>query len=316
MIRQLSFRTAMAQALFLIFLGAISCNKEISQDSVLSTPSNPTKPQRPKLPIEYLTERNVAASGKAFVETDVWSECGYFSYQEAMKIDIPGYHLPTPQEMNGILPIPHREQHKTNPNGYPKVYVGVPKEFNAAPPMLIRDAQEEIQVGDERLTCTSIYGIVGAYTNRRISYALRFWDEGECKYYSAFRYEVQPINPGSRFDDQLTAYRLQIRVRYLGKDSPIRPTAGDMELICTEKFWAQNAEDDVIRYLTNCGFIFDPSSPKRYPSPLGKVGRYWLRQSQDESLSRYRYVEVTTNATGMDGHDLFSKLPVRLFSDK
>lgn len=286
-----------------------------------SMPLEPSPPlpaipsDRPKLPIEYMAERNVAPSGVTFTEGDAWRESGYFTYEQATQLKIEGYHLPTPEEMNGVLPIPHKNQHSSNANAYPKIFVGVPK-FNAAPPILIRDDAEILQVGSERVVCSSLYGIVGAYTGRRVSYALRFYDEGERKYYSAFRYEIQRINPKDRLDDALSEYQIQIRVRYLGKDSPIRPTAGDMELVCSEVWWAKNHQYDIVRYLPNCGFIFDPSSLEAPPNSLGIRGRYWLQESNDTSMRQYRYLEMSNNSTGMAAHELFPRMPIRLFANR
>lgn len=309
-----------------VFLGLLfcfsSCQKETgvelkplhpAPNTVNSSTSTPTP--RPKLPIEYMAEQNVAPSGVVFTEGGLWHESGYFTYQEAIGIKIAGYHLPTPEEMNGILPTPHAKGQQSNANGYPKVYVGNPK-FNAAPPILIRDDAEHLQIGNERLVCTSLYGVVGAYTGRRVSYALRFFDEGERKYYSAFRYEVQRLSRKTRLDDALSAYRLQVRVRYLGKDSPLRPTVGDMELVCSEGFWAKGGEHDIVRYLPNCGFIFDPASPETRPAQLSTVGRYWLKESEDEGHKRYRYLEISNSSTGMDSHELFPRMPVRLFQNE
>lgn len=289
------------------------------EPSTSLTPAIPSCPpeykDRPKLPIEYMAEHNVAPSGVNFAESDAWRESGYFTYEQATQLKIEGYHLPTPEEMNGVLPIPHKNQHSSNANAYPKVFVGVPK-FNAAPPILIRDDAEVLQVGRERIVCSSLYGVVGAYTGRRVSYALRFYDEGDRKYYSAFRYEILRINPRVRLDDALSEYRIQIRVRYLGKDSPIRPTAGDMELVCSEGWWAKNHQYDIVRYLPNCGFIFDPSSQEAYPSSLGIRGRYWLQESSDTSMRRYRYLEMSNSSTGMAAHELFPRMPIRLFTNK
>ncbi|MDO4691280.1 MAG: hypothetical protein Q4A64_00235 [Porphyromonadaceae bacterium] len=287
-----------------------ACSKATNEPQG-STPLAPIV--RPKLPIEYMAERNVDQSGHGFVESDRWQDCGYFTYEEASRIDIAGYHLPSPEEMNGILPIPHREQHMTNPNGYPKTYMGIPKDFNAAPPILISDDQELMEVAGERGLYSSLYGVVGAYTGRRAAYALRFWDERERKYYSAFRYEIQRTQAGTRLDESLTQYRLQIRVRYLGKHSSLRLTPQDMELVCSEDWWAKGGERDIVAYLPNCGFIFDPSSPERHPSVLGTIGRYWLKESESPELKRYRYLEISNKATGMDGHEVFPRLPVRLF---
>lgn len=299
--------------LFALSIGLFSCAKQGNEPR---PNKSQTAPNRPKLPIEYMAERNVGASPTAFASTDVWHESGYFTQEELATLIVEGYHLPTPEEMNGVLPIPHHNQPSSNPNGYAKVYVGIPKEYNAVPPIPIRDNEEILQVGGERLVCQSLYGIVGALTNKRVSYALRFWDEGERKYFSAFRYEVQPLKRMLRIDENLAEYRLQIRVRYLGKDSPLSLTQHDLELVSNDAYWAKDNEHDIVRYLPNCGYIFDASQPERVPNKLEINGRYWLKESGIESLKRYRYVDITNRAVGMDGHHLFSRLPVRLFSDK
>lgn len=86
---------------------------------------------RPKLPIEYMAHYNVNRQGTGFVNSHEWSAGGYFGYDEAAALQIAGYHLPTPEEMNGVVPAPRKEN--TLSWEKPKIFVGV-LEPKLAPP--------------------------------------------------------------------------------------------------------------------------------------------------------------------------------------
>lgn len=63
-----------------------------------------TKPS--KLPLEYVSEYNVAPDGKTFAKTHDYmdGEQGFFDWNDAMRIDISGWHLPTLEESMAIFP--------------------------------------------------------------------------------------------------------------------------------------------------------------------------------------------------------------------
>lgn len=56
------------------------------------------------LPIEYLAEYNVAPNGETFITSSQNNHSGIFTQREALKINIPGYYLPSTAEWNAIMP--------------------------------------------------------------------------------------------------------------------------------------------------------------------------------------------------------------------
>lgn len=276
---------------------------------------------RPKQPIEYMAEYNVNADGTGLTDSHEWRSFGYFSLKRAEALHIAGYHLPSGAEMCAAIPVPHPDPQKSNPHAYPKIFMGVFNDGNNERPTLILDEEEELEVAGERLTRSSCYGIMGAYGNSRVSYALRFWSpkQEERQYFAAYRYEIKPDKRERFIRDDLKEYSLEIRVRYLGPESKLELDRNSMVYICDPKFWFENSQDsrdDIIRSLPNGGMIFDPYDKREQPQALGIRGRYWLKYRQGQDQLRHRYIELSNKSADMDGHELHPRLPLRLFHDK
>lgn len=155
---------------------------------------------------------------------------------------------------------------------------------------------------------------MGAYgTYRKASYALRFWGEDK-RYFSAFRYEIQPVS-GRTHINMGGHYVLQVRVRYLGPDSPYTVSDEDIAKVCRESFWQEHGAEDIVRYLPNCGFVFTPRELGPSPKKLTEQGRYWLKHIPERTHAQFRYLELTDVMTYMNNLELETKLPVRLFSN-
>lgn len=273
--------------------------------------------ERPKQPIEYMAEYNVNDDATGFVNTHEWNAGGYFTISEAENIKIAGYHLPTVEEMNGVVPAPRKNKKKKSyveKGEYSKIFTGVLREAEL-PPLIILDNDEAMTVKGETVSCTSIYGITGAFgTSLKASYALRF-DNDNRKYFSAFRYSIIPPKGKEIIDlRNRNDYLLEIRVRYLGPNSKLHADDNSIRIVADEEFWRNNSGDDIIRYIPNCSMTLYPDDIK--PSKLEDSGRYWLKSSSDTFYGlKFRYLDIGKDRVGMGNFDMQSKHPVRLFSN-
>ncbi len=183
---------------------------------------------RPDLPIDYVTNFNLAEDGTSFISAENPSQSGYFSYADAnakfahCTIAGEAYHLPSSAEWNGLL------------SAYYEYGVNFIKEG------LIQKEIETISFGDVKQSFTSDYYNCG----NGVSYALRLCKSDESfveefpaapnnKYRCAYRYERVGVMQTEQ-EPPLDAY-IKISVCYLGEDF-----TGSISDISNEEWWKQH----------------------------------------------------------------------------
>lgn len=201
---------------------------------------------RPKMPLEYLAERSMGASG--FVSSQQnFGEIQYFSWEDAVarfshiSIDGKGYHLATMEEWKGIV-------------------TGANLGWRADSPRL-----ESANNVSEQIT---INGVTKIYfsdyrAESHLCYGLRYQDATN-EMLCAVRYQYVV---GSDMN------YLVITSRYLGIEF-----LGDIGTISQESFWTANAADDVVRSLPALGnYWTNPSvaGSQRVLSYFKANGYFW-----------------------------------------
>lgn len=207
----------------------------------------------PKLPLEYVAEYNIAPDGVSFVTTHGNDVSGYFTYDEAMAkfaadknfmIDGKGYHLPSIEEWEAIVP------------GKENTLFFVDRYFD--PGQVRRDIEETVTIAGETKTYKADYKSMSEkndvekvqvdYNGKQghgVGYALRFKDETN-ELLSAWRYEYKDnsvdLLPTSPHGTLKNPKVMVITARLLGPDFK-----GTVEDICKPEFWSSNNEKDVMR---------------------------------------------------------------------
>lgn len=189
-----------------------------------------------KIPLDYLAEYNVAPGGKTFVDSHANNASGYFSWEDALNINISGYHLPSQDEMRAIL---------------------VPSESSARYDINMTKAVDElIVVAGEAYSVRSEY----TSTGNGILYALRFAQGTKKDKLTAYRYERVALSAGALESG------VKITARYLGNSF-----MGNLSTIANEAYWQNNASQDVRRFLPATGVKISGGAV----SDLGLKGLYF-----------------------------------------
>jgi len=176
-------------------------------------------------PLIYVAESNVNPAGNGFVANPTACQgCGYFDFNAAKAIDIPGHHLPDLVEWSGIVP-----KYVTNQNYYvrfnsPYSYVGI---------------TENVTVQGENVSMTSDFRT----TSNRVSYALRYKGTHMV---SAWKYEYV-------YDTNKEHTHLKITSRNVAPSV----TIGDID---DGTFWTSGTGNDVVRYFPAGGY-YNNGSP-------------------------------------------------------
>ena len=167
-------------------------------------------------PLSYVAEYNVNQAGDGFV-TNLTSctGSGYFTWNNALNINISGYHLPSNQEWFGIVP-----QYVVKPYIY----------FNAT--TSYDNITENVIVQGDTITMTS------DFRNSTIptSYALRYKGTDMV---SAWKYEYVKNSNDTH---------LKITSRIVAPSVTINDIANDA-------YWSTNTGNDVVRYFPASGYI-------------------------------------------------------------
>ncbi|MDO5016935.1 MAG: PL29 family lyase N-terminal domain-containing protein [Porphyromonas sp.] len=253
------------------------------------SPDNPGNPTNVKLPIEYMTEFNVAPDAMSFVTESKNDNSGYFTSEEALSkftdISIAGknYHLPKLEEWRGIIN---------------ETAVGFKSGNEYA------DIEEEVQIGKEGELKTYLADYVTPVDN--VVYGLRFREkEGDSDRLSAWRYQYTK-DPNSTNEEDQTVI---ITVRLLGKDYQ-----GTVDDIAKADFWDSNNSNDIVRYIPLCGWIDSYNDTQM----KGSDGRYF---SSTHEGNYCWYAFFTSYSAGLADtlydwyYDVKDKYTVRLFED-
>ncbi len=249
---------------------------------------------RPRMPLEYVAEYNVAEDGVSLLQThsaygnDQLSNAEYFTREQAVSkftnITIEGtaYHLPTAREMAGIAP--YRGVLALSPtSSYPADY---------------ETSGEYLQIEGETL---------GTFTNNlRASdfntiYGLRFVNDTK-DMVMAYRYQFVRI-AGNEFNHCL------VTSRYIGTKSVT------LDDISKASYWTSNATDDCSRVFPMTGYL---SEAAVMTSQL-ELGDYWTSSILDGS--QYYYLQLMNKEGTRWVATTRSTIPsygfaVRLFKDK
>ena len=254
---------------------------------VISKNSNAgTDPEQDvRLPIDYMSEFNVAPDGKTFVTTNKIEGSGFFTFEEAVSyfsaisIDGKDYHLPNLEEWRGIIndtKVSFRDRSSYD------------------------DVEELIQMGKEgeQKTYLSDYRSPEDYT----AYGLRFKGTDLM---SAWRYQCVDDPDFNDGKHKLVV----VSVRALGESF-----TGTVEDISKKDYWENDDSKDIVRYIPLCGYI-DSSEEVQ---GLGSDARYF---SSTATGSYCWYAFFTSYSLGLmdtmyDWYYMPSdKYTVRLFED-
>lgn len=225
-----------------------------------------------KIPLEYLAEYNVAAGGTSFVDTHTNNASGYFSWEDAMKIKISGYHIPSQDEMRAIL-VPG----ESSANYYSN---------------MTKTVDELIVVAGEAYSVTSEYTSKG----NGILYALRFAQGTKKDKLTAYRYERLGTFTAGNLDA-----RVKISARYLGATF-----TGNLATIANEAYWQTNNSKDVHRFLSATGYKLSGGTV----SDLGVKGLYWT--STEVGSAAKAFAAALTSPHVNNQYNKATHVPVRL----
>ena len=218
-----------------------------------------------KFAIEYVAEYNVNSEGTGFATTQSNSGAGLFSYVNAIDkfgvgkgftVNGVGYHLPSIEELRGLIP-----DYRSN---------GVKFRMITS----AKDISEEIEIAGTKKTYIADYVSTGDNT----AYGLRFKGE-DASQRSAWRYEYVD-NPASQGTAEAPQKMLRITVRPLGNAQPDLT----IETIADSKWWASNNAEDIVRVFPAAGFFYYASDEKK--TNPGTHGYYWSSTPYNAGNSR------------------------------
>lgn len=231
------------------------------------------------LPLEYLTEFNINATGTGFVTSHAKDASGYFSWNDAVAkfssivIDGKNYHLPSKQEWLAIIPS-YAEDNGSD-------YI-VWEESDSR-----KNVVENVVVSGKNISSKNDYLSDGNYC----TYALRFKDTNLV---SAWKYEYLK-NPSG-------GYWMKISCK------KIEPKA-TIEEISKSAFW-DNAKDVIVRYLPACGYY-----AKGVANEIGNFGNYWTCTPHSEGYAYGVYFYYGGAGTGNYQDYVTSQFTIRLFRE-
>lgn len=248
----------------------------------------PTPVERPILAIEYVHEYNVNVEGSGFISSQSNSESGYFTWDQAVEkfgidknftVDGKKYHLPSREELTGIVP---------DYNGGCNIIFNDNTKAN--------DVEEKISIGGGvAKTYTSDY----RGTTNKIAYGLRFKDT-ENKQFSAWRYSLTTNEEGGQI--------LRVTVRYLGPDK----ATTKIEEITDEEWWNTNNLDDISRDFPLSGIQRNGSEV----TGRNDYAMYWVSTDVDERTACNLYIYSAGAYTGYSYSGKQFGTPIRLFCNE
>lgn len=232
---------------------------------------------RPLLPLDYVAEYNVNKEGTALLTTHDGEENSkhLFSFAEAQKVSVAGYHVPSLKELTGIIPMQSLIQ------------------FNA-PMKEELDNTQDVEVGGVELKCLGDYICLREDGNE--AFALRFKDNaGNMRSAWKYEYVASPQGEGKV---------LKITCRYLGTAEP----ALTVQDIAKEEYWSKNATEDVFCILAAGGAV-------RWGSlgDVGKEGFFWSSTPEGDYAYRTQFSE--RNAQTAQSWNIQQQYSVRLFKN-
>ena len=257
---------------------------------------------RPKLPIEYVGEYNMASTTTMAVNNNR-ANSGYFTWEESKSCSISGYHLPSVYEWMSVI----APNSTTSTVGSLIDVDGSINERISFKQGQHLNMSETVAWGVTNNSGTYTYDVNQRFYNDyncpndglhdNIGYAIRFKETtgNNGRYTCAYRYEYKTADTSLDNCASLT-----VKVKYIGYNQNVT-----ISTISNEDWWGTV---DFVRVFPACGY-YDPSS-LAYP----QRGAYF-------SVSNYS----STHASGMSfGSDAVSghnnsqktcKLSVRLFKD-
>ncbi len=255
---------------------------------------------RPKLPIEYVAEYNMA-NDTEFATSHSNDASAYFTFDRANELFArtanftvagKGYHLPNIDEAKALMPAVIG----VNINGTTFSYSNVNErslEVNGYNSLVPGQAIEYY------------YSDFIVNPNNTIVYGLRF-KRGNNAVTAAYRYEFildtsAPLNN-----------HVKITMRYIGSSNTT------VDNIATEDFWNSNNSEDITRTLSFVGF-YDETSTLR---STNEIGDYWtstyLPQWNPESPYYFMQIGFTSSGKWVKisaHHNKALKFAARLFSN-
>ncbi len=170
-------------------------------------------------PLSFVAKYNVNPAGTGFVgDSTSCTGSGYFNWEQANAISVPGYHLPSRKEWRSIVP-----------EAYGYVFFKTTVDKN--------NITEYVTVRNQNITMTCDYRNVGTETNPAPSYALRYKGTDML---SAWKYEYLNYNTNN--------CHLKVTCRNVVPSV----TIGD---IANAEYWTTNTKNDVVRYFPASGWM-------------------------------------------------------------
>ncbi len=169
-------------------------------------------------PLRYVAKYNVNPAGTGFVgDLTACDVSGYFNWDQASAISLPGYHLPSRKEWRSIVPEAY---------GYVFFKTTVDKHIT-----------EYVTVRNQNITMTCDYRNVGTQDNPAPSYALRYKGTDML---SAWKYEYLNYNTNN--------CHLKVTCRN------VVPSVTIADIVNTD-YWNTNTKNDVVRYFPASGWV-------------------------------------------------------------
>jgi len=227
-------------------------------------------------PLRYVARYNVNPAGTGFVEDLTACEgSGYFNWNQASVISLPGYHLPSQKEWRGIAPEAY---------GYVLFKTTVDK----------NNITEYVTVRNQDITMTCDYRNVGTQTNPAPSYALRY--KGNDNMLSAWKYEYN-------YDTNLEHTHLKVTCRNVVPSIPI-------DTIAQYTFWITNNKNDIVRYFPASGWV-----TSGHPNVVGTGGYFWssTQYRPDKYDNLFYSMYFTPTVVQFNRNDKLLEYSVRLF---
>lgn len=199
---------------------------------------------RPRLPLEFFAEYNIADGDTAFVDNYACNTSKYYNWSDAsskfpryVRMDGADYYLPSRDEMEIVFPESSGRVLFTNTT------------INTG----------DVSDGTFSRGWSSSQGNVSPYAwykkisnTSKVVYAYRYRNTDSNRLLSAYRYEYM-YNP-QNYDQ----YMLKVTARWLGPNYATSYYSSDwsrlINEIATEDFWNANNDDDIVRVFPFCGY--------------------------------------------------------------
>ena len=199
---------------------------------------------RPRLPLEFFAEYNIADGDTAFVDNYACNTSKYYNWNDAsgkfsryVRMDGADYYLPARNDMEIVFPESSGRVLFTNTT------------INTGD---VSDGTISRGWSSSQSTCSPYAWYKKISSTSKVVYAYRYRNVDSNKLLSAYRYEYM-YNP-QNYDQ----YMLKVTARWLGPNYATSYYSADwsrlINEIATEDFWNANNDDDIVRVFPFCGY--------------------------------------------------------------